>query len=142
MIVFFVNDNQADIAARRENRRTRADDNIGLAAARAAPFVEAFARAKRRMQNRHALLKTALKNFDSLRRERDFRHQNQSAPPHLQTFFNGRQINLGFAAGGDAVQQEGFGCLGFGIWGLASALLRYFAKCRFNHCNGVFLLDR
>src|SRR5690606_32095175 len=51
-VVFFVNDQQPDIAERRKDRRTRADDNACVATPDTPPFIKAFARRKIRVKYR------------------------------------------------------------------------------------------
>jgi hypothetical protein len=49
VVVLFVDDNQADVAARCEDGTARAHDNIGAPGPRAAPLIEALARTQSRM---------------------------------------------------------------------------------------------
>ena len=53
-----------------------------------------------------------LETLDGLGRKRNFRHKHDRATAAFERNANGLQINFGFPAAGDAVQQNRFGGLG------------------------------
>ena len=59
------------------------------------------------VQHRHAIESRA-KAFLGLRRKADFRHQHDRLPAIAHHFLNRLNVNLGFAAAGDAVNENGF----------------------------------
>ena len=97
----------AEIRDRREHRRARAEHDARLARHALAPGGEAFGVGERGMQHRHRNGETLAETPDELRREPDLRHQHQRALAAAQRSLDRVQIDLGLAAAGDAVQQEG-----------------------------------
>ena len=60
------------------------------------------------MQAHHARAREALRHQRfQLRRQGDFRHQQQRLLSRLQRRSDGVQVNFGFATAGDAEQQQG-----------------------------------
>ena len=57
------------------------------------------------MQRHHAGAESAPEALDQLRRERDFRHQHQGLAAAGDRRGDDSQVNLGFAAAGDAVSR-------------------------------------
>ena len=114
MLVLLVHDDEAERFDRRKDGRARADDDPRAALANLVPFVVALAGGQMAVQHRHQRLQRAgaeprLEPLDGLRRERDFRHEHNRALAVFQGVGDGLQINLGLAAAGDAVQEEGRG---------------------------------
>ena len=117
VLVLLVHDDEAERFDRRKDGRARADDNARAALADLVPFVVALAGGQMAVQHRHQRLQRAgaeprLEALDGLRRERDFRHEHDRALALFQRVGDGLQINLGLAAAGDAVEEEGRGARG------------------------------
>src|SRR3954466_12408903 len=94
-IVFFIDDDQAEVGVRQEQRRARADQDIHLAGRDRIPGARALACAKLRMPLGRAHAETQRKTIQKLRRERYLGHQDQRlAPladrrwPRLETTFD------------------------------------------------------
>ena len=104
--MFFVDDDQAGCAQRYEHRRTGADHDFGGAVARQQPGVEPFPVAQTGMQHRQRSRQPFPEAIQQLGSQADFRHQHQRLPSAFQHRFDQAQINLGFAAAGNAFQQE------------------------------------
>ena len=106
-LVLLVDHDHAQPLQRREQGRAGADHDHRLAAPDAAPLVETLAVGKPGVQDGDAAVEAALEAADQLRGERDLRHQHQRALAGGQGDGDGLQIDLGLAASGDAVQEEG-----------------------------------
>ena len=106
-VVFLVDDDHAEIGHRREHRRARAEHDARLARDALPPGGEALGVGERGMQHRDRHGETFAEARHELRREPDFRHQHQRAPAAAQRVLHRVQIDLGLAAAGDAIQQEG-----------------------------------
>src|SRR6201999_2838679 len=78
-VVLLVDDDQAEVADRGEDRRTRADADLRLAAAQALPLVEAFAVGEGAVEDGEAVAEAGAEASDGLRREADLRHQDDRA---------------------------------------------------------------
>ena len=112
ILVFLINDDQPEWVHRRKNSRTRADDDAGAALADFVPFVVALACGQVAVQHGNQGLEPAggepgLEPLDRLRRKRDFRDQHNCPFAQLQGASDGLKVNLGLAAPGDAVEEEG-----------------------------------
>ena len=107
-IVFFVHHNQPQIRQRREHRQPCAHHQPHLAAHGFQVALGALAGGGLAVQNggRH-VSKTLLQTGDELRREADFGQQEQHLFARRERGGHGFEIGFGFAAAGDAVQQEG-----------------------------------
>ena len=105
-VMLLVQHNQAEIPHGREQRRARPDDHGQLAGAGSAPGVIALAGGQAAMHERGAARKALGDAADRLRRQRDLGHEQDGALALLQCFGDGAQVNFGFAAAGNAVQQE------------------------------------
>jgi hypothetical protein len=107
-IVLLVDHDQAQARQRHEYRKTGTEHNVGPPGL----GVEETARACRighaTVGAHHVgVRKTRGDTTFQLRRKRDFGHQHQCLAAARQNFGNGAQVNLGLAAAGHAVQQEG-----------------------------------
>jgi len=112
MLVFLIDNNEAERIHGCEDCRTRANDDARAALADLVPLVVPFAGGQMAVQDRHQRLQgaraeAALETFDRLWCEGDFRHEHDGAFALLQAMGDGLQINLGLAAARDAVEQEG-----------------------------------
>ena len=120
VFVFLVHDDEAERFNRRKNRRARADDNPRAALANLVPLIVALAGGQVAVQDgdqgpQPALGEARFESLDRLRRERDFRDQDNRAFALLQGVGEGLQIDFGLAAAGDAVEEEdGSGARGEG----------------------------
>src|SRR5262245_9925806 len=76
-LVLFVDDDKADVFQRREDARTGADADSGLALTNAIPFVKAFAVRERRMQNGDGVAEVRAQSPREHRRQRNLRHEHQ-----------------------------------------------------------------
>ena len=119
MLVLLVHDDQAERFDGGEDGRARADGDARAALANLVPLVVPLAGGQMAVQHRHQRLQRAgaeprLEALDGLRRERDFRHEDNRALALLQGVGDGLQIDLGLAAAGDAVEEEGRGARGEG----------------------------
>ena len=109
MLVLLVDHDDAEIGQRREDGRARADDDTRAAAADVLPLVVPLAAGKMAVQHGDADFlpeETRAEMLDRLRRERDFRHEDERAFAKGQHLRDGLQINLRLAAAGDAVEQH------------------------------------
>ena len=105
-VVLFVDDDQAGVFHRREQRRAGADNNVGLAVPRGEPGFQALAVVDRRVDQRDARIEALLEARQGLRAEVDLRDQHQRLFAGLEGFADQLQIDFGLAAAGDAGQQE------------------------------------
>ena len=77
-LVFFVDDDEAQVFHRRKNRRTCADEHAGASASHVHPSVEAFSRRKMAVPDDDlgaAIAEAHAEAFDGLGRQRDFRYE-------------------------------------------------------------------
>src|SRR5207247_9151844 len=103
--MFLVNDDQAKVAGRSEDGTASTDHHLHLAAANAPPVRSALAFAQMAVQHRD-LAATTLEALDRLRRQADFRHQDEGLLALLERFLDGTQVQFRLAAAGHAEQQE------------------------------------
>ncbi len=106
-VVLLVDDDHAGMGERGEDRRPRADHHGRLAAARGQPGTQTFLVGKPGVQHRDRHLKARPEAAHQLRREADFGDQHQGLAPGPQRVFDDVQVDLGLAAAGDALEQEG-----------------------------------
>ncbi len=115
-IVLLVDHDQADLGQWGEYREPRADDDPRLAVQCGPPVAAAGGLAQFTVQTDQAGgRKTGGKTRFELRRQVDFRDQQQRLPSGSQSALDQPQIDLGLAAAGHAVQQVGtetFGAFG------------------------------
>ena len=105
-LVLLVHDDQPQPLNWREERRTRADDDIHFTRADAPPLVQPLAIGQPAMQQRDTTRETSRVARHRLWRQRDLRHQ-RDAPLATRDHRRERlKVDLGLAAAGDAMQQE------------------------------------
>ena len=104
-IVFLVHHDQAGGFERREHRRAGAEHRQPVTRPRLPPGAVAFAIGQSRMQHAHPPEPRPHAGHQ-LRRKGDLRHQYQRLFAVGDATLGGFQVDLGFAAAGDAVQQE------------------------------------
>ena len=98
--------NQAQVADRRE-QRTRAHDDSGLAGEDALALVSASRVGQPRVQQRHPVSEARAEAADRLRGQGDLGHQYDRRAAALERGRAGLEVDLGLAASGLAVEQEG-----------------------------------
>lgn len=105
-VVFLVDDDQSRPLQWSEQRRTGADDDVGLAIPGGEPGVEALAVGQGRMQQGDARVEAAFETRQGLRPQVDLGNQHQGLAACGQGFADQLQVDLGLAAAGDPGQQE------------------------------------
>ena len=111
MLVFLIHDNEAERLNRRENRRTRADDDAGAALPDFVPFIMAFAGGQMAVQNGNERLQftgteSSFKSFNRLWRQRNLRHEHNRTLALPQRIREGLKINFRLAATSNAMQKK------------------------------------
>ena len=96
-IVFFVNDDKAQIFDGCKNSRSRANNDQSLSPANLAPGIVAFSSGQCTVQNRDAIAEMGAKAADGLWRQGDFRHQNNRAFSQCERVRNRPNIDQCFA---------------------------------------------
>ena len=114
VFVFLVHDEKAQRFDGREDGRACADDDPGAALANLLPLVVALAGTQVAVENGDEGLELAgvepgLESLDRLRRERDFRDQDDCTLTLRKGVGDGLEINFGLPRAGDAVEEEGAG---------------------------------
>ena len=104
--MLLVDDDEPELAHRREERAARADGDVDLAVAEALPHPVALARREARVEDRDVVAEARAEAGDELRRERDLGDEHDRAAPGLARGGDGAQVHLGLAAAGDAVEEE------------------------------------
>ena len=106
LLMLLVDDDEAEIGKRTEERRARAHHHAGRTRTNHIPLVEALARGKARMEHRHRVTETRAEATNSLRRERDLGHEHTGRATMCQNALDGGQIHLGLTRTGHAVDQD------------------------------------
>ncbi len=104
--MLLVDDDQAEPAHRREDRRARADDDPRLPARDPLALVAPLGVGQPRVEDRDAVAEARAHAADGLRRERDLRHEQDRPEPALERRRAGLQVHLGLARAGRPVEQE------------------------------------
>ena len=108
-IMLFIDHDQPQLRQRCKDRRTSADHNIDITSCNLPPGIVAFTIRQAGMehgQTHSVILKPAAKASHQLRRQGNFRNQDQRLSPFFKDFGYRPQINLGFAAACDAVKKK------------------------------------
>ncbi len=108
-LVFLIDHDEAEIFQRRENGAARADHDACAAGMNFVPFIVPLAFGQMTVQHGDRVLhigKPALEPFDRLRREGNFRDENDGSAPAIQRGADRLQINFRFTGAGDAVEQN------------------------------------
>ena len=140
-VVFFVDDDQARVLHRGEQRRTCTDDDVGFAVAGGQPGIKALTVVHGRVQQGDAGVEALLETRQGLRAEVDLGDQHQRLLTGFQGFADQLQVHLGLAAAGDAGQQEGaeaVKALAHGVEGIAL----FFIEGQFRLRQPVFMAKR
>ena len=107
--MLFIDDDDAGAGQGRKDRRAGADDDLRLTTTDHSPGIEAFAVGEAGMEDGDGgrCPEAGAKTGGQLRSQGDLRDENQGLFPQSQGIGDGMQVDLGLAAAGDAVQQEG-----------------------------------
>ena len=106
-VVLLVDDDEAEARQRREDRETRAEDEVGQAELRRQPAAQPLRRRQAAVQGDDAAPGEAPREaFDQLRRQVDLGDENEGLPARRERVRGGAQVDLGLAAAGDAVQER------------------------------------
>ncbi len=104
-VVLLVDDDEAELGERQEQRRARADDDADQAFGDAAPDRAPLGAAHFGMPQRRRAAEAATEALDPLRRQRDFGQQDQRLRAGAQRFGDRLEIDFGLARAGDAFEQ-------------------------------------
>ena len=104
--MLLVDDDQAEVAQRREDGRAGADADARLAAAQAPPFVVALAVGEGRVQDGEAVAEPRPEARHRLRRQADLGDEDDRPLAARQRRLDRGQVDLGLARAGDAVQEQ------------------------------------
>ena len=105
-VLFLVEDDEADVIGRREERRARADDDARLIAAHAQDGVVALREAQAAVHDDEIIGKVRLEGHDDLSRQRDFRHEHDDAAAGRAHALSELDVDLCLTAARDALQEE------------------------------------
>ena len=105
-LVFLVDDDETKVAERAKERRAGADYHAGRTAGDHIPLVQTLAGRKARMEHGDRLAKARTEAADGLGRKRDLGHEHAGRTAGRQHALNRREVDLGFAGAGDAVDQH------------------------------------
>ena len=108
-VVLLVDHNKPEVRLGREERAARADHDVVVAAPDAVPLVEALARGEAAVEHRDAPREPGREAFDGLVGEGDLRHQRDGPPAEAAALVHGIEVDLGLAAAGHALEEEGPG---------------------------------
>ncbi len=107
-LVFLVDDDETEGLHGREDRRARANHDVRLAVADFVPLIVAFTSRKVAVEDGDFLfLEAGAEAFDGLRGQRDFGNEDDGVLALMQGVLDGLEIDFGFAAAGDAVDEDG-----------------------------------
>ena len=105
--MLLVDHDQAEVGERGEDRRARADAHPRLPRAHAPPLVVALARGELGVHHGHGVAEALHEAARGLRGERDLGHEHDGRAPALEGHRHRAQVDLGLAAAGDPVEQQG-----------------------------------
>jgi hypothetical protein len=105
-IVLLVYDNQAELRQRREDGGPRPDDRVDVAAADPLPLVVALAGREAAVLNSNPVAEAVTKRGTHGGGEGNFRHKHQDAAAQAAHVGGEAEVDLGFPAAGDAVQER------------------------------------
>ena len=104
--MLLVHDDQTQRGERSEYRRARPHHYVEPAAARELPVAAPLSHREVAVQHADAAAEAAAELRQHLRAERHLRHQDQRLPSLIARRLRRAQVDLGLAAGGDAVEQD------------------------------------
>ena len=105
-VMLLIDDNEAEIGVGQKQRRARANHDGNFTIGNRAPGPRPPARRQLRMPFRRADAKAGRKSVKKLRRQRNFRHQDQRLPAVADRIGNRLEIDLSLARAGDAVEER------------------------------------
>ena len=105
-VVLLVDDHEAEVAHRREDRRAGADDDPRLAARDAVALVAPLGLPERRVEDRDRVAEALPEPPDRLRGERDLGHEHDRAEAARERRLAGLEVHLGLAAPGRPDEQQ------------------------------------
>ena len=105
-LVLLVDDDDAQVHRRGEQRAPRADHHVGQAVPDVPPLVEPLPLGQAMVQHCNPAGESGLDDANRLRRQRDLRNQIDRLLALLYRMGDGAQVHLGLAASGDTVQQK------------------------------------
>ena len=103
VLVFLVDDDESQLAGRREDGAAGPHHHLNLPVGDASPLATPLNVGQVAVQHGHCA-EAAAKSFDGLRSKADFRNQHERFFSLANHFLDGLEIDLGFAAAGHAVQ--------------------------------------
>ena len=109
ILVLLIHNDDAEVFERGKNRAAGADDDPGCPAVDLVPLVVALAVGEVAVQDGDLLLhvrEAGLEPLDRLRRQRDFRHENQRGAPVIDRLADRAQVDLGLPRTGHAEKQD------------------------------------
>jgi len=106
-VMLLVQNDEAQIAGRGEEGGARPDHDLVPAFGQRLPGRVPLGIRQGGVEDRHPAGEAGDEPAHDLGRQRDLRHQHDRRPAMAQTPGDRPQVDLGFAAAGDAVQQEG-----------------------------------
>ena len=104
--MLLVDDDEAQLRQRQEQRRAGADHDVDRPFGDQPPGLAALGLRQGRVPDRGCGAEAALEARQPLGRERDFRQQHQDPPAAAQRRGHGLEIDLGLAGAGNAVKQR------------------------------------
>ena len=107
-VVFFVDDDQSDVAHRRENHRARTDHHACLPANCRHPARPSLGHALRAVRDADQRSEARAKRAHDFVGQRDLGHHDKDVAPGRERSRGEVQINFSLAAGGDAPQEKRF----------------------------------
>ena len=105
-LVLLVDDDDADVGERGEDREARADDDVDVAGPDPPPLVRAFAFAEARVEQRDARLEIRAEPVDERHREGDLGDEDEGRPAGRERRGDRLDVDRGLAAAGHAVEEE------------------------------------
>ena len=105
-LVLLIQDHQAQVRHRGEDRTASADDHLHLAVGNPLPLPMPFGVAEVAVQHGHPLEPRA-EPLQGLRREADFRDQHDRLPAETDHLLDGLDVDFRLAAAGNPVDQDG-----------------------------------
>ena len=105
-LVLLVDNDEARIGKRGEERRAGADDHAGLALAHEVPLVKALTGTEARVQDRDVVAEAAAEAAHGLRGEADLGHEDEGTAAVRERALDGVEVDLGLSGAGHAVDEH------------------------------------
>src|SRR4029453_5739142 len=107
-IMFLIDDDETETGNRCEHRRASADDDIDFSMTNLLPLRPAFRLGESAVKHADLLREASMESIQKLRCQGDFGNQNKTFSAKFFGSLHRADVNFGFAAASDAVQQESF----------------------------------